>query len=380
MKENLIKQKNFLRDYMPFFQKTLRELAVIPAPSHKEEARTEYCFSLMSSFGVTGHYVDHAQSVIFPYRCDDANEIDVICAHLDTVFPDLTPYPLREDEDYIHCPGICDDTANAVLVLSLAKYLAEKQPKTKRGLLLALVTGEEGLGNLKGTRNLLRNYGTRIKSFVSFDCGFGRIASDCVGSTRYEITVKETGGHSWGAFGARNAIANLSRLICRLYEVEVPAAEGTRTTYNVGGISGGISVNTIAPEATVLYEYRSNSYECMKKMKETFDRIIEEAKEYCTEIEVKVIGERPCSKIDPALQEALVEEMKEMIRAIDPECEPTCVDMSTDCNIPLSMGIPAVVPGTFVMHGAHTRGEWLLKSSCENAMKVAFSVLNQRLS
>jgi len=368
-------QVKFIRENFSLFNQTLRELAVIPAPSHHEEKRVEYCTKFLENAGAKGVYTDEALNVLYPYRCEDTEEIFVLCAHTDVVFPDTDALPLIEDEDLLHCPGIGDDTVNAVLVMMLAKYVAQYQPETKCGILFALVSCEEGLGNLKGTRKLMEVYKERVTNFVSLDASFGGFSIDCVGSTRYEITVTEQGGHSWGDFGRRNAIAGLSRLICDLYDIPLPKMEGTRTTFNVGGISGGISVNTIAPKASVLYEYRSDSYPCIQYMKEQFDSVIEKARDYCTEIDVKVLGERPCSNVDPEKQNALLEKLLKAYHTLT-ESKPRLSKSSTDCNIPLSIGIPAIATGAAVYRNIHTRSEYLQKNSLENALNFVFSLFN----
>ncbi len=354
-------------------------MAKIPAPSNHEEKRAAFCKEVLEGYGCRGVVLDQALNVYYPYCCENAGEIHVISAHTDVVFEDTGELPLRCEGDLVYCPGIGDDTANATLVMMLAKYLAEKQPKTRCGILLSLVSGEEGLGNLKGVRKLMETYGKKVKSFVSFDTTFGGVVSDAVGSTRYSITVREQGGHSYGDFGRKNAIVGLCRILDELTKIQLPLKAGTKTTYNVGKISGGISVNTIAPEATALYEYRSDCRESLSYMREEFEKVIAAAKENCTELKVEIVGERPCSAVEAGLQAKLVADMK-AIHALYGEKEAEERHSSTDCNIPLSLGIPAATIGTHVASGAHTRGEMLDLRGCERALQVAFSVLNLHLN
>ena len=136
---------------------------------------------------------------------------------------------------------------------------------------------EEGLGNLKGSKQIMKDFEGRIKEFYTFDGKYPGLVDRCVGSHRYEVICETEGGHSYGAFGNNNAIAELAKLITKLYEVKVPVKENTKTTYNVGSIEGGTSVNTIAQQAKMLYEYRSDDAECVELMKNTFEKLVAEA-------------------------------------------------------------------------------------------------------
>ncbi len=365
----------YIHENYPAYEELTLTLAQIPAPSHHEEKRAAFVKEKLESYGCEGVYIDEALNVVYPYRCENAKRIHVICGHTDVVFEDTTPLPLRREGTKVFCPGIGDDTANATLVMALAKFVAEKKPESEDGILLVCNSCEEGLGNLKGTRKIMETYGDRVVSFISFDGGFGRMTRDAVGSTRYRVTVKEEGGHSYGAFGKPNAIIELAEIICKLSKVKVPVKDGVKTTFNIGKISGGTSVNTIAPDASMLCEYRSNDRECLAVMKEQFDAIFEEAKEKYGEVVVEVVGERPCSNIDPVKHAAILDQLEE-IHLLYSDKPPVRHVGSTDCNIPLSMGIPAAVLGTHVQQGAHTRGEWVDFAYAERAMQIAFSVLH----
>lgn len=373
------KQEQFINDNLGFFTDKLIEMACIPAPSNHEEKRAAWVKALLESFGCEGVYQDEALNVVYPYNCEGASEIYVLSAHTDVVFPDTEALPLRREGDIIHCPGIGDDTANAMAVITMAKYFAENKPETKRGIIFSLVSGEEGLGNLKGVRKLMETWGDRVKGFVTLDTGYGGMVVGAVGSTRYEITVTEQGGHSFGNFGRPNAIAELAQIITELYQVRVPVKEGTKTTFNVGGISGGTSVNTIAPNATCLYEYRSDDLGCMAYMKSCFDAVIAKAKALYSKVDVKVVGERPCGNVCGEEQEKWVKMLydAQMVYA-DREIVPR--HSSTDCNIPLSMGIPSGSVGTYVCSGAHTRQEWLDLTSVPRALKIVLCLVNSWLT
>lgn len=252
----------------------LIELAQIPAPSNHEEKRAEFCASWLRRQGADGVYIDDALNVIYPIGCTDNNPIAVFMAHSDVVFPDTTPLPLCIEDGRIKCPGVGDDTANVVALLMTAKYIAEKKlTPANCGVLLVVNSGEEGLGNLKGSRKIMENFGDRIVEFITFDGSVNAIVNRAVGSRRYCIGIDTEGGHSYGAFGNRNAIAYLASLINTLYTIKVPSMG--KTTYNVGTISGGTSVNTIAQHAEMLYEFRSDEREALNIMEQHLNAAIE---------------------------------------------------------------------------------------------------------
>lgn len=341
-------------------QELLFELCAVPAPSNHEEKRSAFVKKRLDSWGMTDAYIDDALNVIWPYHMRETGNL-MICAHLDTVFPDMTPFSVRVEGDEAYCPGIGDDTANVAVLMYQMKRFYEQQPETDRGILFVLNTGEEGLGNLKGVRRLMKDFAGRIDEFVSLDGGPDALCTKAVGSHRYRIGIDTEGGHSFGAFGNRNAIEKMAKLIESLYEVKVPEKEGTRTTYNVGTITGGTSVNTIAQHAEMLYEYRSDDEESLAIMEKTLREKLAEAEKDCLKLTCERIGERPCgSFVEPQRQRALVERAA---RAAGRELSEH--SGSTDCNIPLSLGIPSVCWGAYRGSGAHTYGEHLTLSSIE---------------
>ena len=352
----------------------LVELAQIPAPSNKEEKRAEFIKSWLEAQGAEGVYIDEALNVIYPVGVTETNPLVVVAAHSDVVFGDLEPLPLVVEDGLIKCPGVGDDTANLVMLLMAAKYIAEQKILPKEGgLLLVANSGEEGLGNLKGSRQLVKDFGYRMKEFISFDCTAHALINGAVGSKRFKVEVKTEGGHSFSDFGNKNAIAYLSAMIQDLYQIQVP--EKGITTYNVGTISGGTSVNTIAQQAEMLYEFRSDEKESLEIMEEKFNAVVESYREKGIDVHVTVVGERPCSaQVDEIVQGEMAERV---IAAISRYFgwEPTASKASTDCNIPLSMGIPAVCTGCILGQGAHTREEYVEIDSLLPGLKVAFELI-----
>lgn len=354
----------------------IKALCAIPAPSHKEEKRAEFCRDFLEKCGSREVYIDEALNVICPIALDEHEEIVVFMAHTDTVFPDMEPMPMHEADGRLYCPGVGDDTANLAVLLLCARYYLQSKRTPKYGILFVANSCEEGLGNLKGCRALMAKYGERCREVISFDGGLGGICVGAVGSTRYRVEVKTEGGHSYFNFGNRNAIHILSSMINSFYSVKVPTDGKSNTSYNVGTIAGGTSVNTIAQQAEMLYEYRSDSRRCLEKMEKMFYSVIEAYRNMGVTVNTEVLGSRPCmGEIDRDRQAALEARASAALIAVTGK-DPARVYMSTDCNIPFSMGIPAVCFGAYEGRGGHTREEYIELSSLPAGLTAVFSFID----
>ena len=357
----------------------LEALCKIPAPSHHEERRAAFCKKWLEDNGAEGVYIDSAKNVVYPLGCDGKDDIVVFMAHTDTVFPDMTePMPYSRDEKRIYSPGVGDDTICLVMMLMTIKYIVKNGLTPQRGILFVANSCEEGLGNLKGVKQIMSDYAGRISRVYTFDGRYHELICKCVGSHRYQITVETEGGHSFADFGNRNAICVAAELICRLNQCQIPQENESKTTHNVGVIEGGTSVNTIAQNASFLYEYRSDSHICLEKMQQFFQEVIQRAQsDNQAKITVETIGVRPCSH---NVDEAVLEEMIANAQRI---CQKhTRIDCqrdsgSTDANIPMSMGIPAVCVGTYQGGGVHTREEYLDIDSIPTGLKIVAEVILQ---
>ncbi len=353
----------------------LKELAAIPAPSHHEERRAAWVKNWLEAHGANGVSIDEAKNVVFPYCCEGCDEITVFNAHTDVVFPDMDELPIREENGRLYGPGIGDDTANVIALLQMSAMTLELKLQPKKGILFLFNSCEEGLGNLKGTRQIMKDYAGRISSWFAIDGGLDSYINKAVGSKRFRITIETEGGHSYGAFGNRNAIHYMAELIHTLYTIKAPSYG--KTTYNVGTIEGGTSVNTIAQSCSILYEYRSDDIRGMQAMDKFFDATIEAFRNMGITVTVELVGDRPCMAegVDMSAISALVEACG---RAHGVEM--TAHAGSTDCNIPHSLGIPAACFGVYIGDGEHTRGEWMDMESTRTGMKILASLLQEHMA
>lgn len=367
--------KQFLQAHENEVFDLIKQITLIPAPSYKEGRRAEFIKNYLELQGAKGVYIDEATNVIYPVNA--GNENVLFLTHIDTVFPDEEPMPYVDDGEYIHSPGVIDNVVCVAQMLIVCKYIAKTvNTANYKNLIFAFNSCEEGLGNLKGVKNIFKNFKDRIIKTYAIDATYKVLAVKAVGSCRYKIIIKTQGGHSFNAFGNKNAIAVSAKLINEFYKITPPVIGDSKTTYNVGVINGGTSVNTIAQEVEFLYEYRSDNAECMDIMKSNFISIIENAKcEDGVEIIIETVGERPCAKnVDKLkLQEMIDSAIKITEKYSGLKCE--LESASTDCNIPLSLGIPAVCVGSYIGSGAHTREEKLLKSSVMPGLNIVAEIV-----
>ncbi|MDR3258606.1 MAG: M20/M25/M40 family metallo-hydrolase [Fusobacteriaceae bacterium] len=364
---------NDMKDLHQDLVNLTKEICKIPAPSNFEDKRAEFCKEWFAQNGIKNAYIDEALNVVVPYNYDETKDLVVFMAHTDTVFPDTSPMPMKEENGRLCCPGVGDDTANLAILMQIAKYVVSKNLKPDYGILFVCNTGEEGLGNLKGSKKIIEKYGKQVKYFYSFDGTLEGCYNYSVGSVRYKVEIKTEGGHSFSDFGNKNAIAYMSSLINLLYTVKVP--KGGKTTFNVGKISGGTSVNTIAQQVEMFFEYRSDVKEHLDTMIKLFESAIETYKNMGIEVNVEVIGLRPCmGDVDKTLQKKLEENIVAAASTYFEE-KVEFSSGSTDCNIPFSVGIPSCAIGGYIGGGAHTREEWIDIESLKKGFPYLMSVV-----
>jgi len=347
----------------------LAKLSHIPAPSNHEERRALFIHDWLADNGIPS-VIDEVQNVVVSYG--EGPSFDVIAAHTDVVFPDENELVQKWENGRLYCPGSGDDTANVVLMLLCLKSMKENHIQPKRPLLFVANSGEEGLGNLKGIRNICKNYEGRIHSFTSFDGCVGHVVVRAVGSKRYRLSVRTKGGHSYADFGEPNAIAEAAGIITALYHIGI-VPKGS-ATYNVGTIMGGTSINSIAQDCEFTFEFRSVSEGQLAKLEQLFKDTIQKLKHPNAVVSVEEIGNRPCGKEDIPGKDAMVAFAKKCILQNSGIIAGNA-SSSTDCNIPLSLGIPSVCFGLVKGAGAHTRQEYVELDSLESGFRLGYAYL-----
>ena len=291
----------------------------------------------------------------------------IVSAHLDTVFPDGTDFTVRREGERLLAPGIADDGCGLVALIAIIQALRSAEVPIEGSLLFVGTVGEEGEGNLRGVRHLLTRgpwSKRKIDAFLSFDGpGVDRITNRALGSRRYRVELTGPGGHSWGDFGLPNPVHAIGRAISRL--AAYPAPKDPRTTFNVGSIEGGTSVNAIPSRASMEVDLRSAGEAQLRRLDAFFRRAIKEAAEEensrrrpgdpLLQLQLDLIGERPSGETPADSQ--LVKIALEATRLLG--VEPRLDQSSTDSNLPISLGIPAITLGAGGASGAsHTLAEW----------------------
>ena len=351
----------------------LRTLGKIPAPTRQEDMRAAFVRDWLLAQGAKDVTIDKAKNVICKIGCEEHEELVAFAAHTDIVFPDMETLPMREEDGKLYAPGIGDDTSNLVNLLLSAKYLRQNGTAMNCGVLIVANACEEGLGNLDGTRALFAAYGGRIRAFYSFDIYLPLCCNTAVGSCRYRVACRTPGGHAYGDFGRPSAIHLLCGLVDELCRIQPPTR--ARTTFNVGRIEGGTTVNSIAEEAMILYEFRSTDQSCLEEMERLFRRAVANREKLGGQWTVELLGVRPGSgPVDPQALRDMTAESAEIIRTFT-GLEPDFTPNSTDSNIPLSLGVPANTIGTVQGALAHTRQEWVALDSLPVGLKIVLSLM-----
>ncbi|MBD8068713.1 M20/M25/M40 family metallo-hydrolase [Bacillus sp. PS06] len=338
------------------------EITTIPAPTFAEDTRGADYKKRLEQLGIQYIKVDDVGNV-FGIRPGSGNGPTlVVCAHLDTVFPEGTDTVAKRVDGKIYAPGISDDGRGLAVVLTLIRALNHAGIETEGDLVFGATVGEEGLGDLRGVKELFKD-NDEIDGFISIEPGDPeRITYLGTGSARYQVTYKGPGGHSFGNFGTPSTIHALGRAIAMISQLETPAEP--KTTFNVGMINGGTSVNTIAEEASMLVDLRSNSQEELEKLDKKVLHILQRAADEENErwqtdvitVDVKRVGDRPAGsqRADAAIVQASVAASKSLgFEGILGDAS------STDSNVPIFLGIPAVtLGGGGDFGGVHTLNEY----------------------
>jgi acetylornithine deacetylase/succinyl-diaminopimelate desuccinylase-like protein len=367
------------------FVRELVALTEIPAPPFKEAARAAAYLDMLKDVGLAEVQMDAEGNVMGVRKGTGGGRTLAVLAHLDTVFPEGTDVKVRREGTKLMAPGVGDDTRGLALLLQLVRALDAGGFHTASDILFVGNVGEEGEGDLRGAKFLLRRgrYKDRIGQFISIDGGGqGAITDGAVGSRRYRVSFNGPGGHSYGAFGLVNPAYAMGAAITRLSAVQVPSMP--KTTFNVGAVRGGTSVNAIPAAVSMDVDLRSESCAELRKLETAFLGIVREAvagenaarstREGAITADPALIGDRPCGRT--ARSAPLVQQAAAVVRAFG--LTPAYRTGSTDANVPMSLGIPAITIGSGESGGrAHAPDEWtdVRPEAVKAAAQVALAIV-----
>jgi acetylornithine deacetylase/succinyl-diaminopimelate desuccinylase-like protein len=364
-------------------QERLIYLTQIPAPPFQEEIRARAFAELLEEAGADSVRLDEVGNVLAYRKGLVGGRTVVVGAHLDTVFPEGTDVAVRIRGDTLFAPGVGDDTRGLVVILTVLRAMERVGMRTNADLIFLGSVGEEGLGDLRGVKHFFREGGPPADAFIEIDGGgMASIVTMGLGSTRYRVTFRASGGHSWGAFGLVNPAHALGRAIQRFAEVaDSLTSSGPRTSFNVGRVGGGTSVNSIPFEAWMEVDMRSEDPEGLEEIEGAFlaavERASEEENEFRrdgppVEVEAERIGSRPSGEVDPSAP--LVQRALAATRYFGET--PYLTRSSTNSNIPIALGIPAVTIGRGGTGGGnHSPGEWWVNEDGHKAIQRTLLIL-----
>ncbi|MGD0964618.1 MAG: M20/M25/M40 family metallo-hydrolase [Candidatus Acidiferrales bacterium] len=349
-------------------------LTEIPAPEFNEAQRGQFLKQLFEANGFAVR-VDETGNVIGERPGSDPKSVVLLAAHLDTVFPADTDVRVKRSGDRLQAPGISDNGAGLAALVGIARALSESGMRTAKTIVLAGDVGEEGEGNLRGMRALVEHYSSRISAVIAVDGpSADHITTQGIASRRIEVTITGPGGHSWSDFGVPNPITALSRGIVRFSGIKLP--DHPRTSYNFGVIEGGQSVNSIPARAVAKVDLRSEDDKQLTRMENALrDAMQAGARDEAygsrsgkdsIEVSFRSLGTRPAGTL--ADNSPLLQTIRDVDRLLGNRSR--LERSSTDANIPLSLGIPAVAIGAGgTGGGSHTLGEWYDASGREFGLK-----------
>ena len=359
------------------------ELTEIEAPPFKEERRAKEFAERLKLAGIENVWIDSIGNVIGFLKGSVGNKNIAVDAHIDTVFPEGTDVKVRVKNDTLFAPGIGDDTRGLAMILTLAETIKKNNIEPINNIIFIGTVGEEGLGDLRGVRYLFKNKTPKIDSWIAIDGGsIGRVNNQALGSYRYEVVFDGPGGHSWGAFGLVNPHHALGSGIKNfINKADVYTSSGPKTSYNVGVINGGTSVNSIPFKSSMLIDIRSIEPNRLDHMEEILYNSMQEALKEQNEMKrsgpdltltINKIGNRPSGIVEesvPLIQKTIAATQYMGV-------EPRLTIGSTDSNIPISLGVPAVTIGRGGDGGgAHSLDEWWINKEGYKSIQLALLIL-----
>ena len=352
------------------------QLTEIEAPPFKEAKRAKVYADMFKAHGLADVEIDPEGNVLGMRKGTGGGPLIVVSAHLDTVFPEGTNVNVRREGTRLYAPGVGDDSTGLATLLQYVRAMDAAGLRTKSDILFMGTVGEEGLGDLRGVRYLFKEgkYKDRIKAFFSLDGGgVTEFATGGVGSKRYRVTFKGPGGHSYGAYGLVNPMAAMAQAVVELYKTNVPVKP--KTTYSASVTGGGTSVNAIPNEVWMEFDMRSESAEELAKVEKRFLDILAQAvetennarstKEGPITFEAKLVGDRPAGQTDAKADIVQYATAADAAHGLKPEYRTG----STDSNMPMSLGIPAItMPRADKGGRAHSLDEWVDTEKESNLM------------
>ncbi len=354
----------------------------IPAPTLSEEQRAAFVHERFLDERLLDVSIDEISNVYGRIPGYGDKPPVVVSAHLDTVFPQSADLKVSYAEDKIFGPGIGDNSLGVASLFGLIWYLRGRAGRQNCNvdhiasdlpgdIWLVANVGEEGLGDLVGMRAVVDRFANHPAAYIVLEgMGLGQIYHRGLGVKRYQITAKAPGGHSWVDYGSPSAIHEIAAFIERLTSLPIP--DEPRTTLNVGIIHGGTSVNTIAPEATLELDLRSENAQTLSSLISQVEMLVNESNLPEVEFSSEVIGDRPVGEISS--DHPLIRLAKRSLK--DAGVNPYLNIGSTDANIPLSRNLPAVCLGLTTGGGAHTLSEYINISHLEKGMRQLAAVID----
>lgn len=330
------------------------QIQQIPAPTFHEQKRAELVHDLFFAEALDDLCMDETGNVFARWPGKGTEKPLIVSAHLDTVFPIETALQVTRGSDLIQGPGLGDNSLGVAALFGLLWSLRDRGIQPRGDIWFVANVCEEGLGDLRGMKAVVDRFGGDVHAYLVLEgLALGHVYHRAVGVKRYRVTARTSGGHSWSDYGQPSAVHELAKIVVELASLSLPTHP--RTTMNVGRISGGTSVNVIASEATLDLDLRSEGQEALTALVAAVERVVQEANRAGVTVESTVIGQRPAGEISAG--HPLVMLAKDCLYELG--LEAGLISGSTDANVPLSKGYPAVVLGITTGGSAHTIHEYI---------------------
>jgi tripeptide aminopeptidase len=354
----------------------LLELAItlqsIPAPTFHEQQRAVFFMQHLTEIGLADVHIDTTGNVMGRLPGKNGARPLVISAHMDTVYPFETPLTVQRKDDRLIGPGIGDNAMGLAAIVTLVTLLKQQQAELPGDLWVVVNVCEEGLGDLRGMQAVVNHFGSLPLAYLVVEgMGLGSVLHRGLGVERYKILVETPGGHSWADYGRPSAIHELSTIITRLTAIQIPREPCT--TLNVGVVSGGTTVNTIAANAWLELDLRSEDRYVLAKLARDVHAIVISAQRTGVQVKIERIGKRLAGHLP--VNHPLVVLARDVLKEL--ELDAVLEIASTDANLPLSRGLPAICIGITNGNKAHSLDEYILTDPVEKGLKQLYMLVTR---